>query len=129
MRAMSIEGAIVNIITMSSHGGQPNLTAYCASKGALATLTKNVAHAVRADRIRVNGLNLGWADTPNEHRVQKAEGADEDWLARAEANQPFGRLVKVEDVARACLFLLGPESGIMTGALIDYDQNVMGTYD
>ena len=129
MRAMSIEGAIVNIITMSSHGGQPNLTAYCASKGALATLTKNVAHAVRADRIRVNGLNLGWADTPNEHRVQKAEGADEDWLARAEANQPFGRLVKAEDVARACLFLLGPESGIMTGALIDYDQNVMGTYD
>ena len=129
MRSRGIEGAIVNIITMSSHGGQPYLTAYCASKGALATLTKNVAHAVRADRIRVNGLNLGWADTPNEHRVQKAEGADVDWLARAEAIQPFGRLVKAEDVARVCLFLLGPESGIMTGALIDYDQNVMGAYD
>ena len=114
---------------MSSHGGQPYLTAYCASKGALATLTKNVAHAVRADRIRVNGLNLGWAETPNEHKVQMADGAGKDWLSRAEADQPFGRLIKADDVARMCLFLLGPDSGIMTGALVDYDQNVMGAYD
>ena len=129
MRKKKIEGAIVNIITMSSHGGQPYLTAYCASKGALATLTKNVAHSVRGDRIRVNGINLGWADTPNEHKIQMTENAGEDWLSRAEAEQPFGRLIKVEDVARMCLFLLGAESGFMTGALVDYDQNVMGAYD
>src|SRR3990172_3378538 len=43
-------GSIVNIITMSSHGGQPFLTAYSASKGALATLTKNCAYALRRDR-------------------------------------------------------------------------------
>ncbi len=129
MRRDAIPGAIVNIITMSSHGGQPFIAAYSASKGALATLTKNVAHAVRADRIRVNGVNMGWADTPNEHKVQIAEGKADDWLARAESEQPFGRLVKPDDVARLTLFLLGPESGIMTGALIDYDQNVMGAYD
>lgn len=129
MRRDAITGAIVNIITMSSHGGQPFISAYSASKGALATLTKNVAHAVRADRIRVNGVNMGWADTPNEHKVQIAEGRPDDWLVRAESEQPFGRLVKPDDVARLTLFLLGPESGIMTGALIDYDQNVMGAYD
>ena len=39
---------------------QPFITAYCASKGALATLTKNAAHALRGDRIRVNGINPGW---------------------------------------------------------------------
>ena len=94
MRKKKIEGAIVNIITMSSHGGQPYLTAYCASKGALATLTKNVAHSVRGDRIRVNGINLGWADTPNEHKIQMTENAGEDWLSRAEAEQPFGPLNK-----------------------------------
>ena len=129
MRRQRIAGSIVNIITMSSHGGQPKLTVYAASKGALATLTRNVAHAVRQDRIRVNGLNLGWTDTPNEHRVQLAEGQPEDWLAGAEAAQPFGRLIKPADVARASLFLLGPDSGIMTGSVIDYDQMVMGAYD
>ena len=129
MRREGIAGSIVNIVTMSSHGGQPFITAYCASKGALATLTKNAAHALRADRIRVNGINIGWADTPNEHKVRLAGGAPTDWLARAEAAQPFGRLIKPDDVARMCLFLLGPDSGPMTGALIDYDQNVMGAYD
>lgn len=122
-------GSIVNIITMSSHGGQPKLTAYAASKGALATLTRNLGHALRADRIRVNGLNIGWTDSPNEHRVQRAEGQPADWLQRAEAAQPFGRLIKPADVAEATLFLLGPASGIMTGSVIDYDQMVIGAYD
>jgi NAD(P)-dependent dehydrogenase (short-subunit alcohol dehydrogenase family) len=122
-------GAIVNIITMSSHGGQPKLTAYSASKGALATLTRNLGHALRPERIRVNGLNIGWTETPNEHRVQLAEGQPADWLKKAEAAQPFGRLIKPDDVAEAALFLLGPASGIMTGSVIDYDQMVIGAYD
>jgi NAD(P)-dependent dehydrogenase (short-subunit alcohol dehydrogenase family) len=122
-------GAIVNVITMSSHGGQPKLTAYSASKGALATLTRNLGHALRAERIRVNGLNIGWTETPNEHRVQLAEGQPADWLATAEAAQPFGRLIKPEDVAEAAFFLLGAASGIMTGSVIDYDQMVIGAYD
>ena len=129
MRRDGVAGSIVNIITMSSHGGQPFITAYSASKGALATLTKNVAHALRADRIRVNGINMGWADTPGEHNVKMAEGLPADWLAAAEAEQPFGRLIKPDDIARLSVFLLGPDSGLMTGALIDYDQNVMGGYD
>ncbi len=122
-------GGIVNIITMSSHGGQPKLTAYAASKGALATLTRNLAHALRHERIRVNGLNIGWTETPNEHQVQRAEGQPENWLALAEARQPFGRIIKPAEVAEAVLFLLGPASGIMTGAVIDYDQMVIGAYD
>jgi NAD(P)-dependent dehydrogenase (short-subunit alcohol dehydrogenase family) len=129
MRREGKGGAIVNIITMSSHGGQPFITAYSASKGALATLTKNVAHAVRFDRIRVNGINMGWADTPGEHRIKGLEGQPADWLERGEAAQPFGRLIKPEDVANLIRFLLGPESGVMTGAVIDHDQNVMGAYD
>ncbi len=123
-------GSIVNIITMSSHGGQPFLTGYSASKGALVTLTKNVAHSLRADRIRVNALNIGWADTPNEHKVQiEAMGADEDWLREAEASQPFGQLIKPQEVADFVVFLLCSRSGVMTGSVIDYDQMVMGAYD
>src|SRR5207244_200497 len=66
-----IRGSIVNIISMSSHGGQPFLTPYAMSKGALVTLTKNVAQSVVGHRIRVNGLNLGWMDTPGEDAIQK----------------------------------------------------------
>lgn len=122
-------GSIVNIITMSSHGGQPFLTAYSCSKGALATLTKNNAHALRRDRIRVNGLNIGWTDTPGEHLIQQRDGNPPDWLKRAEPKQPFGRLIRPGDVGTLAAYLLSDAAEMMTGALIDFDQNVIGAYD
>jgi NAD(P)-dependent dehydrogenase (short-subunit alcohol dehydrogenase family) len=122
-------GSVVNIITRSSHGGQPFLTAYSTSKGALATLTKNNAHALRNDRIRVNGVNIGWADTPGEHAIQARDGRPDDWLTAAEPAQPFGRLIKPDDVSTIAVYLLSDAAQMMTGALIDFDQNVMGAYD
>jgi NAD(P)-dependent dehydrogenase (short-subunit alcohol dehydrogenase family) len=130
MRREGIAGAIVNLITMSSYGGQPFITAYCASKGALVTLTRNVAFAVMRERIRVNGINVGWSDTPGEDRVMKVyHGAKDDWLAEAEKKQPFGRLIKPAEVARAIAFLASSEAGLMSGAIVDYDQTVRGAYE
>ena len=124
-----IEGSIVNIISMSSYGGQPFLAPYSMSKGALVTLTRNVAQSVLKDRIRVNGLNIGWMDTPGEDAIQKQfHAADDRWLEKAEAEQPFGRLVKPAEVARVVAFLLSERSGLMTGSIIDFDQSIMGTY-
>ncbi|MEO0561414.1 MAG: SDR family oxidoreductase [Chloroflexota bacterium] len=122
-------GSIVNILSMSAHGGQPFISAYSASKGALATLTKNVAHALRQDRIRCNGLNIGWTLTPNEQKVQEAMGKPEDWVAEADAGMPFGRLLRPRDIAGMCAYLLSDEAKMMTGALIDFDQYVIGNYD
>jgi len=122
-------GTIVNVITMSSHGGQPFLTGYSSSKGALAVLTKNTALGLRPHRIRVNGINLGWADTPGEHVIQQKDGNPPDWLDRAAPAQPFGRLVSAPDVAGLATYLLSDASGIVTGSLIDFDQNVMGAYE
>ena len=122
-------GSIVNMISMAAYCGQSYLTAYSASKGALATLTKNVANAYAARRIRCNGILLGWMDTPGESVIQqKFHGASEDWLTKAEAAQPMGQLVKPEEVAGLIAYMLSPESGVMTGALVDYDQNVAGAY-
>lgn len=129
MKREKIPGSIVNIITVSSYGGQPYLTAYSSSKGALATFTKNTAHALRKDYIRVNGLNIGWMDTPNEHLIQKAMSQPDNWLELAEAKQPFGRLIKPLDVAKLTAYLLSDDSQMMTGSLIDYDQNVVGASD
>lgn len=130
MRRTGVAGSIVNIQSISGHGGQSFIAAYCASKGALSTLTKNTASALMPDRIRVNGLNIGWMDSPGEHRIQtQYHGAAPDWLAAAEAEQPFGRLLKPDEVARAVLYLASGESGLMTGSVIDFDQQVIGAGD
>jgi NAD(P)-dependent dehydrogenase (short-subunit alcohol dehydrogenase family) len=124
-----IEGTIVNILSVNAHGGSPQLAPYSASKGALATLTKNVANTVLPDRIRVNGINLGWTETPGEHDIIRRSGqGGEDWLEQAEKHRPFGRLIKPDEVARLIAFLASAESGVMTGALIDFDQQVMGLH-
>ena len=126
MKREKIAGSIVNILSIAAACGLPNLPAYTATKGALKSFTKNTANSLRHDRIRVNGINLGWTDTPGEHEIQKKEGKGDDWLEAAEKQSPFGRLLKPDDVARLCLYLLSEESGIMTGSTLDYSQRVIG---
>jgi NAD(P)-dependent dehydrogenase (short-subunit alcohol dehydrogenase family) len=122
-------GSIVNVLSVNVHCGQPFLAAYSASKGALATLTKNTANAYRANRIRCNAVLPGWMDTEGEDMVQKKwHGAGDDWLEKAEAKQPMGKLVKPREMAGLVTYMLSPGSGVMTGALVDYDQNVSGIF-
>ncbi|HRJ69679.1 MAG TPA: SDR family oxidoreductase [Beijerinckiaceae bacterium] len=130
MKREKIAGSIINIQSMSANGGQAFLTPYSMSKGALATLTRNVAHALVRHRIRVNGLNIGWMDTPGEDAIMKKyHGAEDGWLEAAARTRPFGRLIDPKEVARACAYLASDESGLMTGANIDFDQNVVGVGD
>lgn len=120
-------GSIVNVLSVNVHGGQSFLSSYSASKGALATLTKNVANAYRRNRIRCNAVMPGWMDTPGEAETQKKfHNAGSDWLEKAEANAPMGQLAKPHQLAGLITYMLSPQSGIMTGALVDYDQNVPG---
>ncbi len=126
MRRQGRGGTIVNVGSVAAHGGPPHLAAYAASKAGLAVLTRNVAYAVMPDRIRVNCLQPGWSDTPAEHGIQTSEGAGDDWLTTAESGSPFGRLLKVGEIAEAIAFLASDASGLMTGAVVDYDQTVLG---
>lgn len=128
MRREKIAGTVVNIQSMSAHGGQPFITAYSMSKAAVAALTRNAAFSLMPDHIRVNGLNIGWMDTPGEHDIQmRYHTDDKDWLKKAEAKQPFGRLIKPAEVARAVAYLASDESGLMTGSNLDFDQQVLGS--
>lgn len=123
-------GAIVNIITMSSHGGQPFLAPYSATKAGLVGLTRNAAHAHRWDRIRINGLNIGWAETEGETEIQKRfHGADDNWVTEAAASVPMGKLGQPDEIADMVVFLLSDRSGVVTGSVIDWDQIVMGGFD
>lgn len=122
------EGAIVNIGSMSELAGQPFISAYCASKGALATLTRNTAFAVMANRIRVNQLDIGWMSSDNERALQARESGDPDWESKAAARLPFGRLIDPGEVARVVNFIASDDAGLMTGAVINFDQSVWGAY-
>ena len=129
MLRQKIEGSIINILSVVAHGGPPFITAYSASKGALLTLTKNVAFSLMSHRIRVNGLAIGWTDTPGEDRIMRLyHGATDGWKEKAESQLPFRRMLKPDEVARAIAFLASEESGMMTGAIIDFDQSVRGSY-
>ena len=130
MRREGVRGSVVNIGSVSGHGGQPFILAYCVSKGALAILTKNAAYSLMRHGIRVNQVNPGWMDTEAEDIVQRrAHGAQDGWLAVAEADQPMGRLIKPDEVAGLIEFLLSDDSGMMTGTVVDYDQSVQGAGD
>ncbi len=128
MKREKIAGSIVNILSVAAYCGMPILVSYSTTKGALATFTKNTANGLRKYRIRVNGIYLGWTNTPAEHVVQKKQGSPDNWLEIAEKKSPFGRLLDADDVARMCTFLLSEESGIMTGSNIDFAQRVMGLF-
>jgi NAD(P)-dependent dehydrogenase (short-subunit alcohol dehydrogenase family) len=121
-----VEGAICNIGSISALAGQPFINPYCASKSALTTLTANTAFSVMRNRIRVNQLNVGWMASDNERVIQAAESGDPDWMEKAAARLPFGRLIDPEEAARAVNFLVSDDAGLMTGAIVNFDQSVWG---
>ena len=123
------EGRIVNIGSMSQRTGQPFLAPYATSKGALASLTRNAGYALMRNRIHVNQLDIGWMASDHERKLQLEESGDPDWEAKALPGLPFGRLLDPEEVARAVLWLSSDDSGMMTGAVIPFDQSIWGGYD
>ncbi|WP_421109788.1 SDR family oxidoreductase [Streptomyces sp. NEAU-S77] len=130
MTARKAPGTIVNILSNCAHGGPPHLAPYSAAKAGLAGLTRNAAYAHRWDRIRINGLNIGWTDTEGEDATQRAfHGAGDDWREKAAAAQPMGKLGQVDEIADFVVFLLSERSGVVTGSVIDWDQNIIGGFD
>jgi len=121
----SAPGEIVNIQSMNVHCGAADLAIYAASKAGLQTLTKNAAQAHMADRIRVNGINLGWVATETERALQDAIHGP-GWLDAQAAGMPLGRMVSAPDCAAQAVWLLSDASAPLTGANIDLEQRVAG---
>jgi NAD(P)-dependent dehydrogenase (short-subunit alcohol dehydrogenase family) len=123
-------GTVVNVISIAELGGQPYLAPYVAAKAGLAGVTRNAAHAHRWDRIRINGVDIGWTDSEGEDATQRAfHGAGDDWREKAAASVPMGKLGQVDEIADFVVFLLSDRSGVVTGSVIDWDQDVIGGSD
>ena len=129
MERAGVEGRIVNIGSTSERAGQPFLAPYSASKGALATLTRHAGYALMRNQVHVNQLDIGWMASDHERQIQLEETGDPYWEEKARATLPFGRLLDPQEVAKAVLWMASEDSGMMTGAVIQFDQSVWGGYD
>ena len=117
-------GAVLNIGSMNAYCGQPNMMPYCVSKGALMTLTRNLADGHGAEHIRVNQLNLGWTLTENEHKYKLEEGKPEDWAEHLPAEHtPFGRLMMPDEVAHFALAFVADDAFPVSGSVLDLCQH------
>lgn len=114
-------GSIANIGSLNGIQGLPNLVAYASAKGGLLALTRTLAGALAADRIRVNYIIPGWVLSEGERALHRSRGVDEAELVAAGARLPLGRHQTPEDTAYAVIYLLSDESSQVTGTILNVD--------
>jgi NAD(P)-dependent dehydrogenase (short-subunit alcohol dehydrogenase family) len=111
-------GAIVNVGSTSALLGDTiPQDAYTASKGAVISLTRNLAVQFGPRGVRANCIHPGFTDTP----MQTVRTSDPAWVEAATAEIPLGRLATPRDVVNAALFLASDESSYVTGTEIVVD--------
>lgn len=119
-------GQILNIGSVNAYCGERSQCIYSACKGALMTLTRNIADAHAEEGIRANLLNVGWTLTPNEQALKTKEGLPENWPSRLPKSiAPTGRLLSPEDIAWAAVYFLSDESARINGTVLDLEQYPM----
>ena len=119
-------GAIVNVSSVCGSGGDPGLSAYNASKGAVTNLTRSLALEFVKTGLTVNAVCPSFVDTPmvdeSAERIQRATGRSGDEARGAlAAMNASGRFVTSEEVAAAIAYLCHPNSRSITGACLTVD--------
>ena len=104
--------SIINISSTRAFMSEPNTESYSASKGGIIALTHAMAMTLGEKGIRVNSISPGWIETG---------GHPEDLTAADHAQHPVGRVGEPADIAAACLFLSGPQTGFITGENLTVD--------
>ncbi|MFL4972751.1 MAG: SDR family oxidoreductase [Microvirga sp.] len=114
-------GAIVNTASVVAAVGIRNRAAYCASKGAVAALTRAIAIDHVAEGIRCNAVAPGTIDTPYFDEILRKSPVAADSRKALEARQLLGRLGTPEEIAAGILFLASDESRFATGTILTID--------
>ncbi|WP_419904397.1 SDR family NAD(P)-dependent oxidoreductase [Kiloniella sp.] len=113
-------GAIVNTSSTWGVYPGPNHIAYCTSKGAVASLTKNMGRDLAVDNIRVNAVCPNEVNTPMIRSGFEIRGLDPDQaIDELNASVPLGRIAEPDDIADVILFLVSDEARYMAGAILE----------
>src|SRR3954468_5829352 len=117
------EGCVLNIGSINAYSGESNLLAYSISKGALMTLSRNLADALCYDHVRVNHFNVGWVLTDNEYKTKLKDGLPKDWPEHIEPQfAPSGKIMSPEKIAAAAVYWLSDEGRPISGSVVDLEQ-------
>lgn len=106
-------GAVINLTSGAAYRGSPRGTHYCASKGGIVSLTRQMALELAPHRIRVNAIAPGLTDT-----AQPRYGSTEEEIEESGHHLPLGRIAQPEEIAKAALFLASDDAGFITGQVI-----------
>ncbi|MFG1230340.1 SDR family oxidoreductase [Xanthobacter wiegelii] len=120
MRAIG-GGSIINTASIVATVGIRDRAAYCASKGAVAALTRAMALDHVADKIRVNAIAPGTIDSPYFQEMFAKSPRAAEMRRELEARQAMNRLGQPEEIANGMLFLASDEASFMTGAILTID--------
>jgi meso-butanediol dehydrogenase/(S,S)-butanediol dehydrogenase/diacetyl reductase len=116
------KGAIVNNASVAGLVGDTDAAAYCATKGAIALLTKAMALDYAPRGIRVNAVCCGEIDTPLFEREAGQHGMSvEEFRAVLDEAHPIGRIGRPEEVGAAVAFLASDDASFITGVLLPVD--------
>jgi len=120
------QGCVLNIGSVNAYCGEANQLAYAISKGALMTLTRNLADALGREKVRLNQINPGWVLSPNEYKLKMSEGLPADWPDHPPPEfAPSGRIMAPETIATACVYWLSDESRPVSGSVLEINQYPM----
>ncbi|MCO6563880.1 MAG: SDR family oxidoreductase [Apibacter sp.] len=122
LMAKQKKGSIINASSIAGIGGGPGHVLYGASKGAVRTMTKDIAMEFAADNVRVNSIHPGYIKT---EMVDYASEKSHKTLEELGALYPMKRLGEIEEVAKAVLFLASDDASYITGAELVIDGGVM----
>jgi NAD(P)-dependent dehydrogenase (short-subunit alcohol dehydrogenase family) len=119
-------GAIVNVASVAAFNPSPHTSAYAASKAALVSYTRSIAHAHGGDGVRANCVAPGWVRTPmSEMEMRIAAEASgetpETEFAALAARIALRRIAAPAEIAACCLFLACEDSSFVTGAVLIAD--------
>ena len=110
MVAAGRSGAIINLTSGAAFRGSPRGVQYCASKGGVLSMTRQMALELAPHRIRVNAIAPGLTDT-----AQPRYGMSDEELAAAGQALPLGRVAEPAEIAKAAVFLASDDAGFITG--------------
>ncbi|MCM8556594.1 SDR family NAD(P)-dependent oxidoreductase [Sphingomicrobium sediminis] len=126
LRDMKDGGSVVITASVTGVKPVPGIAAYASSKAAVIQLAKVAALESAPRKIRVNAIAPGGVDTaiwdsPDFAKMVEKMGSRETALAAMAADTPMGRFESSEEIARQIAFLLGPDSGTVTGSVLVTD--------